>query len=227
MNNFNNSIYNHAAFAIGSGFGILSGLGGMTHGIGEVLQGNVSPDGLFIASWAEGPIAEHLGGDPGMTIIPNFLITGIVCLIISLMMIVWSARFIRKRKGGVVLIMLSILLLLFGGGGGPPALGLLAGLGALGIHSKYPWLRQKLPNTFIITCSRIWPWLFGLTLLNAIFLVVGHVVAVLWLGVTNAEIFVFSFFLAVLSISLCILCGIGYDIHKTQEVHEGKMLEHQ
>ena len=37
-------------------FGILAGLGGLTHGIGEVLQGDVKPDGIIINSWTQGPI---------------------------------------------------------------------------------------------------------------------------------------------------------------------------
>ena len=42
-------------------FGVLAGLGGLTHGIGEVLQGSVRPDGLIINSWTKGPIATNMG----------------------------------------------------------------------------------------------------------------------------------------------------------------------
>lgn len=34
-------------------FGTIVGLMGIEHGIGEVLQGNVAPGGLFILSWPE------------------------------------------------------------------------------------------------------------------------------------------------------------------------------
>jgi hypothetical protein len=44
-------------------FGILAGLGGLTHGIGEVLQGNVKPDGLVINYWTQGPIASNMKGN--------------------------------------------------------------------------------------------------------------------------------------------------------------------
>lgn len=57
-------------------FGVLAGLGGLTHGIGEVLQGNVKPGGIIINSWTQGPIATNMGGEPGMTIVPSLLITG-------------------------------------------------------------------------------------------------------------------------------------------------------
>lgn len=58
-------------------FGILGALGGLVHGVGEVLQGAVKPAGVFIASWAEGPIARYLDGDPALTLIPDMLATGI------------------------------------------------------------------------------------------------------------------------------------------------------
>jgi hypothetical protein len=40
-----------------SAFGVLAGLAGLEHGIGEVLQGNIVPEGIVIQScsapWAE------------------------------------------------------------------------------------------------------------------------------------------------------------------------------
>jgi hypothetical protein len=56
---------------VASTFGVLAGVGGLTHGVGEVLQGNVAPDGIFIDSWTQGPIATNMGGDPAMTIVPR------------------------------------------------------------------------------------------------------------------------------------------------------------
>ena len=54
-----------AARIVASVFGMLAGLGGITHGIGEVLQGNVAPSGIWIYSWTQGPIATNMGGEPG------------------------------------------------------------------------------------------------------------------------------------------------------------------
>jgi hypothetical protein len=62
-----------AARVVASVFGILAGLGGITHGIGEVLQGNVAASGFGIKSWTQGPIATNMGGEPGLTIVPNLL----------------------------------------------------------------------------------------------------------------------------------------------------------
>lgn len=71
MERNNPSIINMAANIIASIFGVLGGLGGITHGIGETLQGNVVPEGIIINSWTQGPIAANMGGEPGMTIVPN------------------------------------------------------------------------------------------------------------------------------------------------------------
>lgn len=67
-----NALTNVSALRIvASVFGFLAGLGGITHGIGEILQGNVAPGGIIIPSWTQGPIANSMGGDPAMTLIPN------------------------------------------------------------------------------------------------------------------------------------------------------------
>jgi hypothetical protein len=89
-----------AARIIASIFGVLAGLGGITHGIGEILQGNVAPSGIIINSWTKGPIATNLGGEPAMTIIPNLFVTGVLTLIVSLAVVIWAAAFVQKKNGG-------------------------------------------------------------------------------------------------------------------------------
>jgi hypothetical protein len=84
----NNSQAFSAARASTVIFGILAGLGGLTHGIGEVLQGNIRPEGIIINSWTQGPIATNMGGEPAMTVVPNLLITGILTILVSLAVVV-------------------------------------------------------------------------------------------------------------------------------------------
>ncbi|HAF70118.1 TPA: hypothetical protein DCL37_01955 [Candidatus Acetothermia bacterium] len=121
-----------AARIVASIFGVLAGLGGLTHGIGEALQGNVAPEGIVINSWTQGPIATNMGGEPGMTIVPNLLVTGVLTIIVSLAVIVWSVAFVQRKRGGLILILLSTAMLLVGGGFGPPIMGILAGVAGLG-----------------------------------------------------------------------------------------------
>ena len=56
-----------------SALGIFTGIGGATHGPGEMLQGNVAPNSIVFQAW---PSLTALAGEPAMTIIPNLLITG-------------------------------------------------------------------------------------------------------------------------------------------------------
>ena len=80
-----------AARTVASVWGVLAGFGGLIHGIGEILQGSVKPEGIIIDSWTQGPIATHMGGEPGMTIVPNLLITGILTVVVSLIVVGWAA----------------------------------------------------------------------------------------------------------------------------------------
>ena len=47
-----------------------------------------------------------------MSILPNFLITGILAMLIGLAIIIWSVGFVQRKQGGLVLMLLSIALLL-------------------------------------------------------------------------------------------------------------------
>jgi hypothetical protein len=105
--------------------GIFAGLGGASHGPGEILQGNTAPNGLVIEAWPE---LTALRGEPAMTVIPSFLISGILTVIVGVLVAVWAAKFVQRKNGGIILILLSILMLLVGGGLFPPVFGVAAGL---------------------------------------------------------------------------------------------------
>ena len=204
-----------AAKLTASIFGILSGLGGLTHGVGETLQGNVSPDGTIINSWTQGPIAAYMDGDPGMTIVPNLLITGILTIIVSLTLIVWSVAFVHRKNGGMIQICLSTAMLLVGGGFGPPTIGVLAGVAGLGINSRHIWWRTHLSVNIRSTLARLFPWVFGVCVINGVFLVIGSLILVYLFAFNNPDLFVNSFFFAVSSLLLSIITGIAYDIQNS------------
>lgn len=62
-----------------------------------------------------------------MTVIPNFLVAGILTIIVSIVIIAWAGVAIQRKNGGLILIGLSIILLLVGGGFGAPVIGFIAG----------------------------------------------------------------------------------------------------
>jgi hypothetical protein len=108
-----------------SALGVFAGLGGVSHGPGEMLQGNVAPSGIVIEAWPELPV---LAGEPAMTLVPSFLVAGVLTVIFGLLVAVWAAKFVQRRHGGTVLILLSLVMLLVGGGLFPPVFGFAAGI---------------------------------------------------------------------------------------------------
>jgi len=112
--------------------GIFTGLGGASHGPGEMLQGNVAPDGLVIKAW---PSLTVLDGEPAFTIVPSYLFAGILTVIVGVAMAIWAWKFVQHRLGGPVLLLFAALLFIVGGGLIPPLFGFAAG--ALAIAAYY------------------------------------------------------------------------------------------
>jgi hypothetical protein len=111
--------------AAASIIGIFAGLSGASHGLGEMLQGNIAPSEIMIKAWPELTV---LAGEPAMTIVPSFLVTGVLTIIFGLLVAIWAAKFVQRKNGGLVLILLSIVMLLVGGGLFPPVFGVVAGI---------------------------------------------------------------------------------------------------
>jgi len=107
------------------GIGVFAGLGGASHGPGEILQGNIAPSDIMIKAWPE---LTALGGEPAMTIVPSLLVTGVLAIIFGLLVAAWAGKFIQRKTGGLVLVFLSIMMLLVGGGIVPPMFGVAAGI---------------------------------------------------------------------------------------------------
>jgi hypothetical protein len=157
-----------------------------------------------------------MGGEPGMTIVPNLLITGILCIGVSLAVVVWAAALVQRNKGGLVLIFLSVAMLLVGGGFAPPLVGLLAGVAGIGINSPSTWWRTHLPAKLRRVLARLWPWVFSICVVSGLFLVVGSLILVYFFEVNNPDFFVMNFFFTILVLLLTILMGIAYDIQNRQ-----------
>ncbi len=142
-------------------FGVLAGIAGIEHGIGEILQGNVAPAAMTFPSWPDSAFFSILGGEPAMSIVPSFLVTGILAVLVSLVLLAWATAFAARRHGGPILILLSVVLLLVGGGFGPPLLGLVLGITATKIGSPLPWWHASLSAVTRQSLGKVWPWSFA------------------------------------------------------------------
>ena len=119
--------------AVASILGIFAGIGGASHGPGEILQGNIAPDGIIIEAW---PALTLLAGEPAMTLIPSFSISGILTVTTGVAVTILAATRIQSKNGALILILLSTMMLFVGGGLIPPAFGVVAGIIGLQIRQK-------------------------------------------------------------------------------------------
>ena len=145
-----------ATKTVASWLGLVAGIAGLEHGYFEILQGNTRPASLMFASMGPPCVAEEIWNacEPAMSILPNYLITGILAVLLGLAIMVWSAAFVQRKNGGIVLILLSVALLLFGGGFFPPIIGLVSG--AAGTQINKP-LTGK-PGSITRWAAKLWPW---------------------------------------------------------------------
>ncbi len=191
-------------------FGVLSGIGGLIHGVGEVLQGNTPTGAFYFNSWNRGPIFESMGGDPAVSLVQNYLITGILTLIVSLATLIWAAAYMRRKGAGRILMLLSIAMLLVGGGVGSPVIGLWAGGAGTAIYGQLPRWRRLLQGGLGKALAALWPPVFAVCLANGLFLfVIGMII--INFRTFNDTLFSNSFLFGALSFPLMIVCGLARD----------------
>jgi hypothetical protein len=194
-----------ATKVIAASFGLFAGFGGLEHGYFEILQGNVRPQSIMIASMGPPCVPEkvwHLC-EPAMTILPNFLITGILSVLLGFVTMIWAGAFLQHRQGGTFLALLSFGLLLFGGGIFPPLIGIVGGAVATKINTPI----EKQPGTIWRVLANAWPW-------TIIFLFVGLFGQFVIGYFYNDLLMEYGAFLLVLPVLLVvsILAGYGHDI---------------
>lgn len=186
--------------------GALVGLAGVEHGIGEMLQGPVRPDGLFILSWPDAAALEVLSGEPAMTVVPNLSVTGVLAVLVGLAVAVWSIWFAGRRHGGLVLVALSVALLLVGGGLVPPVMGVVLGAVATRIGSASP----RSPGRFGSGIAPAWPWFLVAALVGYLGLMPGMVLAGAW-GIASEALVIGLAAVAFTGLGLALAAACAHD----------------
>ena len=198
-----------------STFGALAGLAGIEHGIGEVLQGNVAPEGVMILSWPQSELFRVLAGEPAMTIVPNLLVTGILAIFVSLIFLVWATIFVQRKHGGLVLIALSVVMLLVGGGFGPPILGMIVGVAATRINAPLRWWRTQPSSGSRHFLAKVWPWCFVAGVIAWLLLLPGTILLDFFFGVYIPDVVVYVLSLCAFGLLLLtVLAGFAHDIQQ-------------
>jgi hypothetical protein len=159
---------NRSLQTIVSTFGIILGFSGMNHGYFEVLQGNTPTPGLIVQ--AIGPAQRFWvhGTEEAFTIVPNFLITGLLSMAVGLTIILWSARSLHTKHGATIFILLFLLLLLVGGGVGQVVFFLPAWAFATLINKSLTGWQKLLPIVFRGFLAKLWPYTMAIA--SALFL---------------------------------------------------------
>jgi hypothetical protein len=143
--------------------GVIFGIAGMTHGFGEILQGNTPTGGVFINAIGAGSSWSRWteGGEAAFTLIPNFLLTGIFAVSVGLAIVIWSLGFVHKEQGPFVFLLLFVLLFLVGGGIGQVLFFIPAWTVAREINKPLTSWRRLFPVRLRRFLAHLWPWLLG------------------------------------------------------------------
>lgn len=107
---------NRATRLITSIFGVALAVAAFHHGFFEFLQGNTATNGILIQAIGEQHRYWIHGTEEAITIIPNFLFTGLLAMAISVFAAVWSVKYINTKHGSSVFLSTFIVLTLVGGG---------------------------------------------------------------------------------------------------------------
>ncbi len=159
--NFNRSIQTIVAT-----IGVIFGISGICHGFFETLQGNTATNGYIIYAIGETNRMWLHGNEPAFTIIPNFLITGIVAMMVGVAIIIWSVGFMHKKHASVIFLSLFILLFLVGGGIGQVIFFMIGWAISTRIGRPLNWWRKILPEGMRKFLSKLWrPFLIASSLL--------------------------------------------------------------
>lgn len=146
--------------------GAILGLAGiLNHGIFEIMQGNVSTPGLYIEAIGEAQRFWLYGSEGAVTLVPNFLFTGIITVLIGLAVILWSLRFMSSPKGASVFLLLMILMTLTGGGIGHIVFYVPVWLYARRIRKPLSGRIEGRSEKTTRILSSMWPWMLSLTVI--------------------------------------------------------------
>ena len=209
----------HATRIIATTVGVILGLSGMNHGLFEALQGSKPTGGLFIQAIGEAQRFWPLGTEDAFTLVPNFLLTGVLAMLVGLACIVWSLWGLARQHGPTVFLLLFVLLFLVGGGVAQVVFFVPAWALATRMDKPLTWWGKVLPPRVRPFLSRLWPVTLTLSTLA---LLIGMEIAVFgWLPVQMEDTaklsVVLAFVLAAwVLLILTFIAGFGHDLRRME-----------
>jgi hypothetical protein len=152
--------YNAVTRVIVSTLGVLVGIGSINHGLLETLQGNRPTPGLIMNALGPGYrwTVWTQGGEPAFTLVPNFLLTGLLATLLGLLLILWSLRYIQRHHGPTIFLFLSVGSFLVGGGIAQILLFTLNWAAATRIRAPLGFWHWLIPAPARRVLGRLWRW---------------------------------------------------------------------
>ena len=213
--------YNRAVHMTASVLGVLVGLAGVDHGIFEILQGNAQTSGAMISAIGPEQRFWEYGLETAFTIVPTFLVTGILAVVFGILVTIWSVFYLNRKHGALILMLLSVILFLVGGGFAPIFMALIASMTASRIDKPLDWWQKMLPPSVRKFLAKIWAGVlitftavFLISVISAIF---GWPLTAFFDADTSNGYLNSLANLMVGLMLLSSLCGIAYDIQKRIE----------
>ena len=201
--------------------GVIFGISGMSHGFFETLQGNTQTGGMLISAVGEAHRMWPHGNEYAFTLIPNFLITGILAMIVGFSIIIWSVGFVHKKNGPFIYLLLFILLFLVGGGIGQIIFFTLAWAVSTRINKPLIWWRKVLPESVRRVLAKLWLWSL---IASALLLVMALEIAIFGFvpGVNDPDL-ILIIMLSSLGVGLGVLlltfvAGFAHDIERQANI---------
>jgi hypothetical protein len=197
------------------------GLSGMSHGFFETLQGNTPTGSMFIAAIGAGQKMWAYGDEYAFSLIPNFLITGIVAMLVSLAILAWSIGFVHTNHGPGILFLLFVLLFLVGGGVAQIIFFPFICLVSTRINKPLTWWRKVLPVKMRQPLGKAWPW--SLTVGSVLFVFALQIAITGFVpGVIDPEVILsvimISLGLEAIILPLTFISGFADDISKRPDL---------
>lgn len=142
---------------IATTIGVLFGLcSSVNHGFFEILQGSTPTGGVLIQAIGESQRFWPLGTEDAFTLIPNFMATGIVSILVGLAIVTWTIWFLPGKHGPSVFLGLFVLSFLVGGGMGQVAFFIPAWAFATRMDKPLNWPGKAIPHRIRPLLSRSW-----------------------------------------------------------------------
>ena len=210
----------NATRVIATTIGVFCGLfSGINHGIFEILQGNTPTNSLVISAIGEAQRFWSEGHEPAFSIIPNFMLTGVLSIIVGLTLVIWSIWFLPSKHGRSVYLGLFILSFLVGGGIGQVFFFLPAWAFATRMGKPLTWWRKVLSRNIWPFLSRLWIVTLVLATVS-IFITLEIGIFGLFPGLTNPQtiqntsmIFLFS---SVILYIVSFIAGFGHELRRME-----------